>query len=75
MRDPADDVAPAPVLSVVRGEPTDQEVAALVAVLTARVARAEHAPRTASRWADPGRRLRAPLQPGTGAWGTSALPH
>ncbi|RCV48413.1 acyl-CoA carboxylase subunit epsilon [Marinitenerispora sediminis] len=63
-------------LRVVRGDPTPEEVAALVAVLTAR-ARAARAAREAaaaprrSAWRDPSRLLRAPLRPGPDAWRTS----
>ena len=64
------------VIHIVRGEPSDEEIAALVAVLAAlaNTAAAERpAPRSA--WADPGHRLRTPLHPGPGAWRNSALPH
>jgi hypothetical protein len=64
-----------PLLRVVRGEPTDDEVAALVAVLTAR-ARAggatAPAPRTA--WNHPARLVRAAVAPGPGGWRSSAHP-
>ena len=77
----------APFLQVVRGEPTAEEVAALVAVLTTRAqaaaaARARAGERDAarvSRWADRSRGLRGPvaegLRPrGAGAWRASAFP-
>ncbi|GAB2872908.1 hypothetical protein GCM10027176_88050 [Actinoallomurus bryophytorum] len=63
-------------LQVVRGDPTPEEIAALVAVLTAR-ARAATGPAPRPRrsaWSDPSRRLRRPLPHGPGAWRTSALP-
>ncbi|MCP2335413.1 acyl-CoA carboxylase subunit epsilon [Actinomadura rupiterrae] len=69
-------------LQIVRGEPSAEEVAALVAVLTAR-AQAAASARTgasdaapASRWADRSRLTRTPLppRPGPGAWRASALP-
>ena len=65
-----------PFLRVVRGDPTPEEIAALVAVLTARArAVARPAPRERrSAWSDPSRRLRRPLAHGPGAWRTSALP-
>jgi hypothetical protein len=54
---------------VVRGEPTDEEVAALAVVLAAAAGpRAAPVPTTTSRWSDPAARLRAPLRPGPGAW-------
>jgi hypothetical protein len=61
---------------VVRGEPTDAEIAALTAVLAA-VAAAEPprpAPVIRNRWADPAARFRAPLHPGPDAWKTSTWP-
>ncbi|WP_442875661.1 acyl-CoA carboxylase subunit epsilon [Actinoallomurus sp. NBC_01490] len=66
----------APFLQVVRGDPTPEEIAALVAVLTARAraAAAPPAPRPRSAWSDPSRRLRRPLPHGPGAWRASALP-
>jgi hypothetical protein len=62
---------------VVRGEPTDAEVAALVVVLaavgSAGAATADR-PRPLTRWSDPVARLRTPLHPGPGAWRASAWP-
>ena len=72
----AAEAAPArPLLTVVRGEPTPEQLAALVAVVSARAAGAgEPAEAPApSPWAAP--QLRRPLQPGPGAWRASALPH
>ena len=63
-----------PFLRVVRGEPTAEELAALVAVLAARAAAAPARPRPRSAWADPASRLRVPLTPGPAAWRRSALP-
>jgi hypothetical protein len=61
-----------PFLQVVRGDAAPEEVAALVAVLTARARAAGRggAPRPRSRWADPARLVRgAPVaRPGAGAW-------
>jgi Acyl-CoA carboxylase epsilon subunit len=68
------------LLRVVRGAPSDQEVAALTAVLAAVLAAAASAgadpvrPRALSCWADPASRLRTPLHPGAGAWRASAWP-
>ena len=65
----------APFLRVVRGDPTPEELAALVTVLAARAAAGAAEPRRArSTWADPAARLRAPLRPGPGAWRRSGLP-
>ena len=68
------------VLAIVRGDPDDAEVAALVAVLAARARSAESAAdgRVSgvglSDWSDRSRQLREPLTPGQGAWRRSALP-
>jgi hypothetical protein len=73
----ADVTAPqdVPLLRVVRGEPTDEQLAALVAVVAARAAAAPPAaaPTAPSLWGRPA--LRAPLHPGPGAWRASGLPH
>ncbi|HEX2301269.1 MAG TPA: acyl-CoA carboxylase epsilon subunit [Pseudonocardiaceae bacterium] len=59
----------------------DEEIAAAVAVVLAGLARARSAVAVPSEpavppsaWADPARRLRAPLQCGPGAWRASAFP-
>jgi Acyl-CoA carboxylase epsilon subunit len=77
---PASDDRPAgsPVLRVVRGDATPEEIAALVAVLMSRPgsegAAPAPVPRARSAWADRTRQLRRPLSPGPGAWRRSALP-
>ncbi|MEU6038701.1 acyl-CoA carboxylase subunit epsilon [Actinomadura sp. NPDC047616] len=73
-----------PFLQVVRGDAAPEEVAALVAVLTARAHAAAAAAAPAqqpgvSRWADRSRMMRGPvsegLRPrGPGAWRASGLP-
>jgi len=68
-------VTDSPLLRVVRGEPTAEELAALVAVLAARAAASARPERRwRSGWADPATRPRAPLRPGPLAWRRSALP-
>lgn len=67
-----------PTLRVIRGDATPEEIAALVAVVSAANARATApteppAPRMSS-WRDPARRMRVPLPHGPGAWRASALP-
>ena len=61
-----------PLLHVVRGEPTEEELAALVVVVSAlgaaRVAD-ERTPR--AEWSSPHRKVRAPLAP---SWRSSTLP-
>jgi hypothetical protein len=64
------------VVHIVRGEPSDEELAALVAALDALAdATAVEPPVAGGGWADPARQLRAPAHPGPGAWRNSALPH
>ena len=65
-----------PVLRVVRGTPTREELAAVVALVAARPAPAPEpsAPSEPSRWASRAAALRRPLSPGPGAWRASALP-
>jgi hypothetical protein len=63
-----------PVLRVVHGSPTDEEIGVLVAVLSA-VGEGGGAPEPepASRWAAPSARLAA-NGPGRGAWRFSGMP-
>ncbi len=64
-----------PYLRVVRGDPTPEEIAALVAVLAARArSGSSRPPKQRSAWSDPSRRVRRPLAHGPGAWRASALP-
>jgi acyl-CoA carboxylase epsilon subunit len=75
----ADDDQPRrePLLRVVRGDATPEEIAALVAVLLARSADAVapgQARSVQNSWSDRSRQLRRPLSPGPGAWRRSALP-
>jgi Acyl-CoA carboxylase epsilon subunit len=68
-------VAPAVALRVVRGQPTAEELAAVVALLAARARsrpRGEGRP-PASRWADPRRLVRGTGSRGVG-WRSSGLP-
>jgi hypothetical protein len=58
-----------PVLRIVRGEPSDEELAALVAVLAGRAAAPVATPSEApSVWRDRAALLRRPVHPGPGAW-------
>ncbi len=67
-----------PLLRVVRGAPTNEELAALTVVLTAQAASAaaasSAAPETRQPWRDKAPMMRAPLHPGRDAWRTSARP-
>jgi hypothetical protein len=68
-----------PYLQVVRGDATPEEIAALVASLTA-VAAARAAavvppkPRRPSGWTNRSRLLRSPVHPSLSGWRHSALP-
>jgi hypothetical protein len=64
-----------PVLRVVRGDATEEEIAALVALI-ASMSGDEPAPKRKPRssWADPARRMRTTLPHGPGAWRASGLP-
>jgi hypothetical protein len=69
---------PRPALAVVAGQPTAEEVAAVVIALTARAAAAAGAaapgavPRSA--WSASSQLMRDPVTAGPGAWRASALP-
>ncbi|MFD9894542.1 acyl-CoA carboxylase epsilon subunit [Amycolatopsis sp. NPDC059027] len=65
-----------PLLRIVRGNPSDAEVAALTAVVAAVAASPAPPPaaRRTSWWADRASALRRPLHPGEGAWRASAFP-
>lgn len=66
-----------PQVRVAKGHPTDDELAAVVAVISAKATQAAAAgqkPRQPSTWAAYWRTVRTPLVPGPGAWRASALP-
>jgi len=64
------------MLRIVRDTPSDEELAALTAVLAAAASPdpADTPPTRDSTWAAPAARLRTSLRPGPGAWRASALP-
>ena len=65
----------APLFRVVKGSPTDEELAALVAVFTMRSGGGPAEPEArASGWSAYWRSVRAPVQPGPEAWRMSARP-
>jgi hypothetical protein len=69
------DLSARPLLTVVRGEPTPEQLAAVIAVVSARAAGGSSGPEVPvarSLWAAP--QLRTPLSPTPGAWRASALP-
>ncbi|MBO0829632.1 MAG: acyl-CoA carboxylase subunit epsilon [Streptosporangiales bacterium] len=63
-----------PLLRVVRGDPSPEELAALVTVVAARRAAGEPPRPPRSRWADPAARMRHRLAHGRDAWRTSTRP-
>ena len=64
-----------PVLRVIRGDATPEEIAAVVAALLSRAVPDEQPPgRAPSAWADRSRLLRRPVHPAPDAWRRSALP-
>jgi hypothetical protein len=75
MSDPLDAPQPLPLLSVLRGEPTPDELAAVLVVLASRrPAQPADEDKHPSLWSSPGQALQAPLFPGPGAWRASGLP-
>jgi hypothetical protein len=63
-----------PLLRVVRGEPTREELAALVAALGARTNGVRPPAETRSTWSDPAGLVRRPLVHGPGKWTRSSRP-
>lgn len=63
-----------PLLRVVKGDATPEEVAALVAVFAALRTEQPPARRPAPAWAAHHRKVRRTLPHGPGGWRTSALP-
>nr|WP_179423753.1 acyl-CoA carboxylase subunit epsilon [Pedococcus badiiscoriae] len=62
-------------MRLVHGDATPEEVAAVLAVLSAVTAGApEPAPRHTSQWSSRERAMRRPLHPGPGAWRASGWP-
>ncbi|MFF0269287.1 acyl-CoA carboxylase subunit epsilon [Kribbella sp. NPDC004536] len=63
-------------MKILKGNPTPEELAALVAVLATRTAPAPPAPDTtrAGNWATYWRNARTPFHPGPGQWRASAHP-
>jgi hypothetical protein len=65
-----DDLPARPLLTVVKGEPTAEELAALTVVVAALSGGPEQRRRrpTVGAWASSADRHRRPLQPGPGGW-------
>jgi hypothetical protein len=73
--DASDATEPAqPLLRIVSGTPTPEEVAALVAVLAASDGGDAPAPRRTPAWSRPERLVRATHRHGPGGWRASGLP-
>jgi hypothetical protein len=69
--------ASGPVLEVVAGDPSAEELAALTVALVAALAApgpAGQSGRSSPGWADRSSMMNAPLRPGPGAWRRSARP-
>ncbi|HXC83937.1 MAG TPA: acyl-CoA carboxylase epsilon subunit [Trebonia sp.] len=77
----AEAYAQAPFLRLVRGDASDDEIAALVAALAAIVAArsgisaGEPAPSVRENWNDRSWLMRSAVHPSPGGWRRSALPH
>lgn len=70
----ADDSATRPVLRVVAGSPTDEELATVIAIVTTRRAAIVPDAPTWSLWARKSRQVRPAQRPGFGAWRASMMP-
>ncbi|MFZ2016085.1 MAG: acyl-CoA carboxylase subunit epsilon [Nocardioides sp.] len=70
----AADETPEPVLRVVKGEPSAEELAALVAVVASLRTPAAAPTRRTPEWNANRRLQRVMLRAGQGAWRTSSLP-
>ena len=63
-----------PMLRVVRGDPTPEELAAVVAVLAAAGSSTPSTPEPRGQWRSRGRNVRPSLSRGHDAWRSSGLP-
>jgi hypothetical protein len=63
-----------PLLRVVKGDPTPEELAALVGVIASMGGSAEAPRRRTSEWSAHHRKVRVTLPHGPGGWRSSALP-
>jgi len=66
---------PEPTLRVVSGDPTPEEIAALVAVVASLGAVADAPPRRTPEWRAHHRKVRATYRHGPGGWRSSGQPH
>lgn len=72
--DAVDPAAPAPALRVVKGDPTAEELAALVVVLGSWAGATEPSPTPQRVWNTPARLHRVVHRHGAGGWRSSGLP-
>lgn len=70
----AAEATPRADLRIVTADATDEEIAAITAVIAAMGPSAPPADKPRSTWAAYGRRTRPALRPGAGAWRASGLP-
>lgn len=74
-QDKAGDKPAVPLLRIVNADATPEEVAALVAVLSALGSgEGRSAPRRTPEWSRPVHRMRGPVAHGPGGWRASSLP-
>ncbi|WP_018333944.1 acyl-CoA carboxylase epsilon subunit [Actinomycetospora chiangmaiensis] len=76
MTGPEEEAPARPVLRIVRGDPSPEELAALTAVLAAASGGGGAEPEAGptSVWTERSALVRRPVHPGPGAWRASALP-
>jgi len=70
----ADEQPSQPFLRVVRGEPTQEELAALVAVLASVGGSGDAPPKATPAWSAHHRKVRVTMPHGPGGWRNSGLP-
>jgi hypothetical protein len=71
----ADNESSQPVLRVISGDPTPEELAIILAVVSARASAAKPSePKRLSLWASKGRQTRPSLGAGFGSWRASSMP-
>ncbi len=63
-----------PLLRVISGEPTDEELAAIIAAVSTRSSGTGPAAPTLGLWARKSRQVRPAQRPGFGAWRASTMP-
>lgn len=71
----SDEAGSTPILQIVKGDPTPEELAAVLAVLVMSAPPSDEHRVPASGWSAYWRSVKAPLTPGPGAWRSSAHPH